>query len=130
MVKRGALVVAAMIVLAVAVGVIAGQRSEKTFSSSCLVRFSLPLTAGTGTNYFDVNQTVAINELDRALRASVYGQAATAIGADAGSLAAGTRIEPGPKGAFFTVTVTNAQSEPSRVEAGAVCAALREQLIR
>jgi hypothetical protein len=130
MMKRAVLVVAAVTVLAVAIALIAGQRAKSTYSSSCLVRFSLPLTSGTGTNYFDVNQTVALNELNRALHASVYGQAAKNVGTDVVGLAARTRIDPGPRAAFFTVTVTNTRSGQSGVESAAVCAALRDQLVR
>lgn len=129
MLKRAALVVAAVTLVAVVVAVVAGRQTAKTYSSSCLVRFSLPLTAATGTNYFDVNQTVALNELDRAVRGSTYAQAAKLARTDA-SLASRTHIQPGTRGSFFTVTVTNTRAGQAGVEAGAVCTTLRDQLIR
>ena len=130
MVKRGVLLVASVVVLAVTVAIVAGRRSDAEFDSTCLVRFSLPLTSGTGTNYFDVNQTVALNELFRALRGPIYVQASQATGVAPATLAGRTKITPGARSTFFNVTVRNASSAKSAAEAGAVCTSLRDLLIR
>lgn len=129
MLKRMGMPVAAIVAIAVIVAVVAARQADTSYTSTCLVRFSLPLTSGTGTSYFDVNQTVAGNELDRALRGPVYVQAASAAGTDPAGLAARTSIQPGTRVAYFAVTITNKNAQRSKTEAGAVCDALRGQLI-
>lgn len=119
---------AAVVIVAIVVAVLASGRHPTRYQASCLTRFSVPLTAATGTNYFDVQETVALGELARAQRGPLFVNASRGSGVTPTSLAARTQIVPGPLDTYFGVSVTDGRPVRAAVLATALCAELATQL--
>lgn len=112
-------VAVAVLALVIAVGVSLHHATQ--YQGRCITRFGVPLTSATGTNYFDVQQTVAAGELARAERGPLFVNAARATGLSATTLAGETTITPGPLDTYFQVSVTDRRAGRAADSATELC---------
>src|SRR3981081_3759079 len=100
MLRRYILPGVALVAAALVTAVIPDKAAKVNYISTCVVRMTLPVPAGAGSGYLDLNEAIADTELVRVERGPMFAEAARATGADAASLAGNTVISLGPRGYF------------------------------